>query len=175
VARSAIEHLQRGEPPWTVTWPASRDEAHELARALQAKGVVARVLRGWKMGSWDGSYSEIGAALQFPPYFGENLNALHDCLTDLSWLPGPAYAVIVADAHLLLRGAQPDSLGAFLDHIRLAGERWAEPRDPDKPWGHREVPFHAVLQVPAAEVRRFGERLARAGHKPPRVDFDLNG
>jgi RNAse (barnase) inhibitor barstar len=30
----------------------------------------------------------IAAALSFPDYFGRNLDALYDMLTDLSWLPG---------------------------------------------------------------------------------------
>lgn len=29
----------------------------------------------------------IGTALDFPKYYGQNLDALFDCLTDLSWLP----------------------------------------------------------------------------------------
>ncbi|MFE2754143.1 barstar family protein [Actinosynnema sp. NPDC059335] len=29
----------------------------------------------------------IADALSFPAWFGHNLDALHDCLTDLSWLP----------------------------------------------------------------------------------------
>ncbi|MEU4768224.1 barstar family protein [Actinosynnema sp. NPDC023794] len=29
----------------------------------------------------------IAEALSFPDWFGHNLDALHDCLTDLSWLP----------------------------------------------------------------------------------------
>lgn len=29
---------------------------------------------------------EIGKAFSFPEFYGENLDALYDCLTDLSWL-----------------------------------------------------------------------------------------
>lgn len=36
----------------------------------------------------------IAAALEFPDYFGRNLDALYDCLTDLSWLPGGEHVVV---------------------------------------------------------------------------------
>ena len=37
------------------------------------------------------------AALAFPAHFGVNLDALYDCLTDLPLVPGPAYAITLAD------------------------------------------------------------------------------
>ncbi|WP_121003199.1 barstar family protein [Saccharothrix australiensis] len=36
----------------------------------------------------------IGEAMAFPDYYGQNLDALYDCLTDLSWLP-PGEHVLV--------------------------------------------------------------------------------
>jgi len=36
----------------------------------------------------------IGEAMGFPGYYGQNLDALYDCLTDLSWLP-PGEHVLV--------------------------------------------------------------------------------
>ena len=35
-------------------------------------------------------YDAVAAALGFPDWFGHNLDALADCLRDLSWLPGRA-------------------------------------------------------------------------------------
>ncbi|MGH3609345.1 MAG: barstar family protein, partial [Pseudonocardiaceae bacterium] len=29
----------------------------------------------------------MGSALDFPAWYGRNLDALHDCLADLSWQP----------------------------------------------------------------------------------------
>ncbi|MEU7003428.1 barstar family protein [Nonomuraea sp. NPDC046570] len=36
----------------------------------------------------------IASALKFPDYFGYNLDALYDCLTDLSWLPDGEHVLI---------------------------------------------------------------------------------
>ncbi|WP_045311002.1 barstar family protein [Lentzea aerocolonigenes] len=39
--------------------------------------------------------SAIAAALDFPSWFGQNLDALYDSLTDLSWLPAGEYVLVV--------------------------------------------------------------------------------
>jgi hypothetical protein len=39
--------------------------------------------------------SAIAAALDFPEWFGQNLDALYDSLTDLSWLPEGEYVLVV--------------------------------------------------------------------------------
>ena len=41
------------------------------------------------------------AALRFPSWFGYNWDAMHDCLTDLSWLPASAYRVVLSHPALL--------------------------------------------------------------------------
>jgi RNAse (barnase) inhibitor barstar len=48
----------------------------------------------------------IAAALSFPGYFGRNLDALYDCLTDLSWLPCGEHVLIWGGSELL-RQADP--------------------------------------------------------------------
>ena len=37
----------------------------------------------------------IAQALDFPGWFGQNLDALYDSLTDLSWLPEGEYVLVV--------------------------------------------------------------------------------
>ncbi|OXM52047.1 barstar family protein [Amycolatopsis alba] len=43
----------------------------------------------------------IAEALSFPDYFGKNLDALYDCLTDLSWLPPGEHVLIWAGSSAL--------------------------------------------------------------------------
>lgn len=47
-----------------------------------------RRVRGTKSSDEQRFFDELAAALQFPYYFGENWNAVWDCVTDLSWLKG---------------------------------------------------------------------------------------
>ncbi|MCO1582275.1 barstar family protein [Crossiella sp. SN42] len=42
-------------------------------------------------------------ALSFPDYFGVNLDALYDCLTDLSWLPPGEHRLHWTHAEVLRR------------------------------------------------------------------------
>jgi len=50
----------------------------------------------------------IAAALSFPDWFGRNLDALYDCLTDLSWLPYGEHVLVWAGSDLL-KQADPKS------------------------------------------------------------------
>lgn len=50
------------------------------------KGTYVSYLRGKRCQTDKALFDEISASFQFPPYFGENWNALHDCLRDLGWL-----------------------------------------------------------------------------------------
>ena len=77
--------------------------------------------------------------LHFPEGFGNNLDALNDCLTDLSWHPAPGY-VIVLDGSESLR-ATPTSLAALNEVLACAVDAWKE----------RDTPFRIFyLQEHAA-------------------------
>jgi RNAse (barnase) inhibitor barstar len=76
----------------------------------------------------------IAAALRFPDWFGQNWDALEDCLTDLSWLDADAY-VLVFDH------AQPgDDFGVLADVLRSSAQYWAG----------RGKPFFALFVDPQA-------------------------
>ncbi|MGH3972915.1 MAG: barstar family protein [Pseudonocardiaceae bacterium] len=55
----------------------------------------------------------IGAALSFPDWYGRNLDALYDCLMDLSWLPDGEHVLVWA-GHRQLEAADPDDYRAVL-------------------------------------------------------------
>lgn len=55
----------------------------------------------------------IASALSFPDYFGHNLDALYDCLTDLSWLAAGEH-VVVWHKPSALREADPQSYSAIV-------------------------------------------------------------
>lgn len=74
----------------------------------------------------------IARALAFPDWFGQNWDALEDCLGDLSWRR--------ADGHVLLfENAMPsDDFGVLIDVLRSSAEFWAG----------RGTPFFAVFIDP---------------------------
>jgi RNAse (barnase) inhibitor barstar len=119
------------------------------ACAREDVGAAVRVLRGGKMRAVGGFYDEVGAALQFPYYFGENLAALDECLRDLEWLPADRYVVVVRDAADVLADAD-EAFDAWLDILRGAQDSWGP---------HR---FSVIMHATPADERRLRSRLAAA-------------
>ena len=76
----------------------------------------------------------IAAALKFPDYFGNNWDALDECLRDLEWLPGSAY-VLVVEQSLGLWSQAPKLAGALVESWLFASEAWSS----------SSVPFHLVF------------------------------
>jgi len=74
------------------------------------------------------------AALDFPAYFGRNWDALHDCLTDLSWRPARGYVLLLIGLEALSGRAG----GELAPAARLL-------RDAAGFWRRRRVPFYVVV------------------------------
>jgi RNAse (barnase) inhibitor barstar len=55
----------------------------------------------------------IGAALNFPSWYGRNLDALYDCLVDLSWQPAGEH-VLIWTGYRELQAADPDGYRAVV-------------------------------------------------------------
>ncbi len=66
-------------------------------------------------------YDAVAAALSFPDWFGRNLDALHDCLRDLSWLPAGEH-VLVWTAPDVFEHADPAGFRAVADVLADSGE-----------------------------------------------------
>jgi len=121
--------------------------ASGVYRAGRAEPVVDAV-RGSDLGFARISLSEvkdkpgllrtIAAALGFPQGFGENWDALEDCLVDLSWREGNGH-VLVFEAFQRLSA---EDLGMLMDVLRAAAEFWSE----------RGEPFFAVFVDPGRGV-----------------------
>lgn len=80
-------------------------------------------------------------ALRFPDWFGNNWDALADCLGDLSWWPADGYLLLVDHAGAW-RAADGDAFAIVLDILdQAAGE-----------WRMRRVPFCALVPLSAAAL-----------------------
>lgn len=76
----------------------------------------------------------IAASLGFPDWFGDNWDALEDCLTDLSWREADGHVLAVEGFQFLPAG----DLGVLIDVLIAAAEFWP----------HRGKPFFAVFIDP---------------------------
>jgi hypothetical protein len=127
----------------------------DVYTALQLDQPEARIwrVRGAKMRTVSSMFDEVGAALQFPYYFGENWAALHDCLLDLGWQPGDDHLLLVTDAHLVL-DAEPDEVWErFLQQLIDAHAAWT---------GDGSTSFRTILQVPPGATDTLRRRLQAA-------------
>lgn len=78
--------------------------------------------------------------LALPSWFGNNLDALNDCLTDFSWHPAPGYVITLDGLSKLT--ASPTSFAAFNQVLASAVEEWKA----------RDTPFWVFYLTDAPEV-----------------------
>jgi RNAse (barnase) inhibitor barstar len=157
-----VHSLFRAARPFLHLWTAPLSEAYEFAWSIQqtpGRQAIVRVIRGAKSRTAAEFFDEVGAALQLPDYFGENWDALFECLTDLEWLPGDAYLLVVTDGDLVLE-REPAQLVPLLKVLERAAENWAEAEDSQGV----PRPFHIVFQCASDGAPDFEARIRNAGH-----------
>ena len=79
-------------------------------------------------------FSVISTTLKFPAYFGQNWDALDECLTDLDWLDEKGFLLVLHDASTGWSN-NPYILGSLVTAWLEASEYWFS----------IHVPFHLVF------------------------------
>lgn len=82
------------------------EDAKAVADQAFARGAYPHLVDGGRTVDKASTLDAIAAAMSFPDYFGRNLDALYDMLTDLSWLPHGEHVLIWTGSEAL-RGAEP--------------------------------------------------------------------
>jgi len=148
--------FQSHEPPFVhlfVGDTADLARYHASLRLKESSGIVVRLLRGEDMTNWVLLFNEIAAALQFPLYFGKNINALDECLADLSdWLPANAYVLVISQATLVLKEESRDDFVSFFRLLVDISKDWAGGTLPGANWERKPTPFHTVIHAKPGEV-----------------------
>ncbi|WP_228046424.1 barstar family protein [Saccharopolyspora montiporae] len=75
--------------------------AGQAAREAEQRGASVHVLDGAELTNKRTTLDGIAAVLDFPEWTGRNLDALYDCLTDLSWLPEGEHVLVWSGAQTL--------------------------------------------------------------------------
>jgi RNAse (barnase) inhibitor barstar len=86
------------------------DADRALAHA-RARGATTHVLG--PVTSTAEALDAIGAAMNFPAWYGRNLDALYDCLVDLSWQP-PGEHVLIWTGYHEFEAVDPDGYRAVV-------------------------------------------------------------
>lgn len=111
-------------PPGVLWHEAEAPPADLAARATAAGLALHRVDLSGAHGK-KALLAALGRALRFPVHYGQNWDALADCLGDLSWLePGPLLVSLEQAGPLAARA--PGDLATALDVLREAAAAWRE-------------------------------------------------
>ena len=129
-----LDALKKAEAPFIH--PVAED-ADTLWDALRANP-CARLLRGARMGTKAGLMAEFAAALQFPPSFGANWDALDEALADLSWMGGAGAWLLITESDQVLAKATDEDRAIFQSMLEDIAEAWAKIEPP--------APFHVVMK-----------------------------
>lgn len=145
--------------PLVFTISTNEDSFANLYNQLTIgnKNSVIRMLRGKKCKTTPDFFNEISAALQFPYYFGENGAALNDCLSDLDWLEGDSYLLMVNNSEEFLSGSENifnNMLEIFLEVQKL----WLAPNE-YIPRDRKPTSFHLLFQYSSPD---FIDRLKKS-------------
>lgn len=120
------------------------------------KNFVARIFRGAKLSTYNGLLNEISASLQFPDYFGENWDALEECMCDLEWLNEPdGYTMIFTNSDKILQDESLSTFETFVDIFDHAANYWQS---------HGKV-FHVLFQVSEVNKDNFQRKIQKYGEK----------
>ena len=110
----------------------------------------------------EGFHNEVSSAFQFPDYYGRNIHALRDCLTDLDWLPScEGYLVIFENAESLLANENNDVLNCFLSAFQDAGSDWGTEVREGEAWDRKAIPFHTVFEFSDGSGIAWLQRIDR--------------
>jgi RNAse (barnase) inhibitor barstar len=163
--RSVTNVLLSPRPPWIYC--GNLPEGLILAEGdSTSSGVRLVEMDGAEMGTEAQLHQHFIVRWKLPSYYGRNWDALHECLTDLSWLPATAYLVTISRGASVL-SKEPSSLRPLLEVLGYVGEGWATPELRGFPPDNRRVPFHTLLDDAELSDERLAELLSMSGVRVP--------
>lgn len=81
-------------------------------------------LNGKKLSDFEKFYPVLKRKLKFPDYFGNNLDALEECLNDLSWLSTKQLIIKIESSSDLLSDEDQQDRDAIWGIVKDAAEFW---------------------------------------------------
>jgi RNAse (barnase) inhibitor barstar len=144
-----IQHLSATNAPWVFRATKDILEIKEyILKWCISHQCKIYELDGEKMKTYESCFEEIVEKFNFPDYFGNNFDALLDCISDSEILQGEAFLIWIDNGEKVLSETSDDALERFLDIFRAAGERWATPEDSGEWWDRPARAFHVIFSVP---------------------------
>ncbi|MSQ60866.1 MAG: hypothetical protein EXR36_14810 [Betaproteobacteria bacterium] len=121
--------LDSGESGLFLLEGASDTDTDMVALQAHARGYQFLNLDCREIGGKAALMQAAKQVFQLPAYFGENWDALTDCLMDLSWLPGLRWVLLVEGLQRLWT-EDSESYRMTLEILRDASAFWEEQERP---------------------------------------------
>ncbi len=103
--------------------------ADEIIAAAKAAGLHTFKVDVRKARGKNEFLDRFATILHFPDYFGRNWDALADCLSDLAWLDGAGWVLILIRCDLFARNDE-DSFNTAVEVLNAAAASWRERKKP---------------------------------------------
>lgn len=97
----------------------------QVQAAAKRAGFASFHIEGRHIEKKEQLLNHVANALHFPEHFGQNWDALEECLTDLEWVDADGYVVYYDHIDPLLT-AHPDHFGTLVEILRDAVASWKE-------------------------------------------------
>ncbi len=130
-------------------------KAENLVYDLQCEpgdGVI-RTIRGHKCITASDLHNAVAAALQFPGYYGENWDAMDECLGDLAWLPGSWYLLYLCRSEVVLPNDE-EHFRIFMSVLLDASRKWTNPKYKGISRNKPTRPFNILVSGDETETSR---------------------
>jgi RNAse (barnase) inhibitor barstar len=111
------------------------------------------------MPTWPMLHKELKAGFPFPEYYGWNIHALKDCLTDADVLDGDAIVVQISSFRELLVTENMAALDCFVECLKDVGDELSKPDVKGNTWDREAIPFHVL--VDSHDVRLTNVQIMR--------------
>ena len=100
-----------------------------IARTAQSAGLAVVQIDLNGIGHKAALLDRLAQALSFPEWFGNNWDALNDCLTDLSWLPAGGWMIILEHSNVMAK-RNPKLFETAVEVLQSAGDYWRQSGKP---------------------------------------------
>jgi RNAse (barnase) inhibitor barstar len=121
---AALIALLEGRVAPGVYWYRGRASAAAVASQAERRGWRCFHLDGREIATKRDFLQACALGLQLPDYFGNNWDALVDCLRDLAWAPAKSGYLVLYDTAERFATTNPADLAVALDILRSAVESW---------------------------------------------------
>ena len=111
---------------WFIGTPV---DARALQKVAKKAGFASFHIDGGKINRKEQLMNAAATAMSFPDHFGNNWDALEECLTDLEWVDADGYMIYYDHIDGLLT-THPDQFETLVEVLRDAVQSWKEDGEP---------------------------------------------